>query len=180
MNHNKEQKLSTFMSLILRHEPAKFGVHLATDGSCTIQELTDAINNQPNWSGITREHIKQVVENCSKQRYELRDERIRAKYGHSKVKVPRTPSTPPSTLFHGTNTKVVETILLEGIKKMERDVHLSEGTEFATLAGKRRGELVILKVDAKKAHEKGVLFYHAGNDVWLSEFIPSQYLSIHQ
>lgn len=41
-------------------------------------------------------------------------------------------------------------------------VHLSATTKFATLAGKRRGELVLVVVDAQKAYEAGVKFYPAG------------------
>jgi putative RNA 2'-phosphotransferase len=177
MNQKDEEKLSKFMSKILRHDPSKFGVNLKEDGSCTIPELVDAINSQINWSVVTVENITQVVKNCPKQRYAINDGRIKANYGHSKTKIQYLPNKPPEILYHGTNKKVEELILNEGIKPMGRNyVHLSEGVEFATLAGKRRGELVILKIDAKNAYLNGVKFYYADNEVWLSDYISPKYI----
>lgn len=177
MNKKTEEDLSRLMSFILRHKPEQFDLKLAKDGSCLIAELISAIKTNSRWSNVTEDDIQQVVANCSKQRYKIEGNRIKANYGHSKVKVPRVASIPPKVLYHGTNTKVADKILIEGIKSMGRDVHMSEGKEFATLAGKRRGELVILKVDAESAHKDGVKFYFAENEVWLSEFIPSKYLT---
>ncbi len=177
MNKKDEEKLSKFMSKILRHDPLNFGVNLKEDGSCTIRELVDAINSQINWNGVTVENIIQVVKNCPKQRYAINDGRIKANYGHSKTKIQYQPKKPPEILFHGTNKKVEELIRNEGIKPMGRNyVHLSEAVEFATLAGKRWGELVVLKVDAKNAYENGVKFFFADNEVWLSDYISPKYI----
>lgn len=177
MNKKIEEDLSRFMSFILRHKPENVGLKLEKDGSCSIEELVNAINSQNNWNNVTVENVRQVAKNCPKQRYKIEGNRIKANYGHSKVKIPRTSSIPPKILYHGTNAKVVDKILVEGIKSMGRDVHMSEGVEFATLAGKRRGELVILKVDSESAHKDGIKFFFAEHDVWLSEYIPPKYLT---
>lgn len=178
MNNKTETKLSIFMSLILRHKSKDFGVTLLEDGSCLIAELISAINSNSNWSGITKDNVIQVVNNCKKQRYAIEGDRIKANYGHSSVKIKREEKIPPTILYHGTNTKVVDLILKDGIKSMNReDVHMSEGLEFATLAGKRRGELVIVKIDAESAYNDGVKFFYAGNEVWLSDHIPPKYLT---
>lgn len=50
-------------------------------------------------------------------------------------------------------------------------VHLSESLEFAILAGKRRGKLVILEVDTEKALANQVKFYKANHGVWLTNLI---------
>jgi putative RNA 2'-phosphotransferase len=176
MNEKQEQKLSKFMSLILRHTPEKFGLKLEIDGSCTIDELVNTINAQSNWTGITNDNIHQVAKNCPKQRYKIEGDRIKANYGHS-LEVPRVEKIPPDVLYHGTNTKVIDLIMKDGIKRQQRDIHMSEGTEFATLSGQRRGKLVIVKIDAKTASNDGVKFYYAAHDVWLADFIPQQYLT---
>lgn len=178
MNKKRENNLSKFMSKILRHDPEKFGLKLANDGTCKINDLVKAINSQVNWNGITAENIEQVVKNCEKQRYTIEGSRIKANYGHSIQKVKYQEKEPPEILYHGTNTNVKDLILIEGIKSMGREyVHMSEGEEFATLAGKRKGELAIINVAAKTAYKDGIKFYYAGNEVWLSEFVPSKYLS---
>ncbi|WP_233901847.1 RNA 2'-phosphotransferase [Paenibacillus polymyxa] len=103
---------------------------------------------------------------------------IRANYGHSTGRVDYKEATTPTTLYHGTNTKVIQNIFNEGIKPMGRKyVHLSESLEFAILAGKRRGELVILEVDTEKASANQVKFYKANHGVWLADLVPPQYLN---
>ncbi|MNI82600.1 RNA 2'-phosphotransferase [compost metagenome] len=139
----------------------------------------EAIRKQPKWSGVTEEDIEQVVRNSDKQRFEIANGRIRARYGHSHDKVNYIPGEPPNVLYHGTNKIALPSIIEEGLRPMGRQyVHLSEGTHFATLAGSRRGELVILKVDTPSAKQMGVTFYYAGNDVWLADGVPPQSLSV--
>lgn len=80
-------------------------------------------------------------------------------------KVRYAPAEPPVVLYHGTNRRVLAAIMKEGLKPMGRQyVHLSEGTHFAALAGSRRGELAMLKIDALSAKQSGVTFYYAGNE----------------
>jgi putative RNA 2'-phosphotransferase len=180
LNHETEKQLSKFMTKLLRHTPEEFGLVLnPLDGSCLLSELLNVIQTQSQWSWINHEDIIQVVKNSDKQRFEIREDRIRARYGHSHDKVQYRPAVPPSILYHGTNPKALSSILKEGIRPMSRQyVHLSEGTHFASMAGKRRGELVLLTIDTVKARELGITFYFAGNEVWLSEFIPASCCTI--
>lgn len=174
LNKETETRLSKFMTKLLRHTPGAYGLVLdPADGSCRLDKLHSVIRSQPKWSRVTVEDIEQVVKNCEKQRFEIKDGRIRARYGHSHDKVQYEPGIPPDSLYHGTNTHAAPTIMSEGIRPMGRQyVHLSEGTHFATLAGKRRGELVILSVDTRKAAAAGTRFYYAGNEVWLADSVP--------
>ncbi|WP_337104307.1 RNA 2'-phosphotransferase [Paenibacillus sp. YIM B09110] len=180
LDQASENTLSKLMTKLLRHAPEQFGVELnPEDGSCTINALLDAIQAQPKWSATKLEHIEQVVRNSDKQRFEIDGGRIRARYGHSHDRVQYVPGEPPSVLYHGTNGKALPTIMKEGIHPMSRQyVHLSEGTHFAALAGSRRGELVILKVDTAMAKQLGVIFYYAGNEVWLTDGVPATCCSI--
>ncbi|MDQ0114896.1 RNA 2'-phosphotransferase [Paenibacillus harenae] len=175
-----EKTLSKLMTKLLRHAPEEFGVALnPEDGSCTVNSLLEAIKALPKWSGIKQDDIEQVVRNSDKQRFEIEGGRIRARYGHSHDKVSYVPGDPPARLYHGTNEKALPSIMKEGIVPMSRQyVHLSEGTHFAALAGSRRGELVILKVDTTIAKQLGVTFYYAGNEVWLADGVPSACCSI--
>ncbi|MEK3785452.1 RNA 2'-phosphotransferase [Paenibacillus sp. FSL K6-1230] len=176
LDQAKEKSLSKLMSLLLRHKPEEFGVVLdPEDGSCPIKVLLGAIQTQRGWSWVRQEDIEQVVRNSDKQRFEIVEDRIRARYGHSHGKIRYEATQPPAVLYHGTNQNALPSIQKEGLKPMGRQyVHLSEGTHFATLAGKRRGELVILRVDTQCAQESGVSFYYAGNEVWLADRVPPQ------
>ncbi len=89
-----------------------------------------------------------MVCNSEKQRFEIKGDHISARYGHSHDKVQYPAGEPPAVLYHGTNNKALAAILKEGLKPMGRQyVHLSEGTHFASFAGSRRGELVLLRID---------------------------------
>jgi putative RNA 2'-phosphotransferase len=171
-----EKSLSKLMTKILRHTPEEFGVELnPEDGSCPVEVMLAAIRAQHKWSSVKVEDVEQVVRNSDKQRFVIEEGRIRARYGHSHDKVQYMPGTPPVVLYHGTNKMAVASILKEGIRPMSRQyVHLSEGTHFATMAGSRRGELVILAIDTVKGKQLGVTFYYAGNEVWLADFVPPE------
>lgn len=175
---NIELKLSKFMSYALRHRPDEFGLKLDEFGFCNVSDLLTAARQQKGLQSTEIRDIEEAVKNCKKQRFALREEQIKANYGHSFIVPKYEEKKPPAILHHGTNTNVVDRILQEGIKKMGRSfVHLSEGTDFAILAGQRRGEVVLLKVDAESAFRDGVKFYYADNEVWLSDFIPPQYVT---
>ncbi|MCR8636602.1 RNA 2'-phosphotransferase [Paenibacillus radicis (ex Xue et al. 2023)] len=180
LNERQQMSLSKLMSKILRHSPQDFGLSLDEgDGSCAIEDLLNILRKEARWSALGLEDIEQIVRNCEKQRFEITGGRIRARYGHSHDKLSYPMAEPPTVLYHGTNNKAAPVILEEGIRPMKRQyVHLSAGLHFATLAGKRRGELVILAVDTVKAVSWGVSFYYAGNEVWLADGIPSECCSI--
>lgn len=175
----KRDICSTFMSLILRHDPIKFGVILDKNGFCSLDDLLYAIQTNGNWMNIQMEDILQIVEESPKQRFEIKGDMIRARYGHSYKDIDYTPSTPPKVLYHGTNIKALKLIMATSLQKMKRKkVHLSASTHFATIAGKRRGKLALIEVDAEAAMKENILFYHAGGEVWLADEIPTKFLKV--
>ncbi|MGV7117447.1 RNA 2'-phosphotransferase [Paenibacillus kyungheensis] len=179
LTSKQEVQLSKYMSLILRHTPEEYGILLdARDGSCTLEELVHVLREQKGWSQITEGDIRQVVAQSDKQRFEINEDRIKARYGHSHTQVQYEQGTPPEILYHGTHEKALPLILEQGLLSMNRQyVHLSASTHFAELAGKRRGKLVLLQVDTVRAIEAGVTFYFAGHEVWLSDHIPAHCLT---
>ena len=87
------------------------------------------------------------------------------------------PTIPPPVLYHGTATKNVDSILKNGILKGNRQyVHLSADTETAQKVGSRHGKPYIFKIETFKMQQTGILFYQADNGVWLTDFVPSEFL----
>jgi len=87
------------------------------------------------------------------------------------------PVTPPEFLYHGTATRVLESILQEGLKPQQRQyVHLSTDIETATAVGQRYGKPVILTIKALLMHEQGFVFYRSENGVWLTDSVPASFL----
>lgn len=173
-------KLSKIMSKMLRHKPEEAGLELdLSDSSCHIHDFLRVIQSLPGWEKVKLTDIERVVRNSDKQRFEIQNDRIRARYGHSYQKIEYIAGNPPDILYHGTNEQALPFIMAEGLDPVGRQyVHLSESTEFAALAGSRRGKLVILKIDTIKARAEGIPFYYAGNEVWLAEWIPWELCTI--
>lgn len=141
------------------------------------REVSDLIANH----GYTQEMLDEIVATNNKQRYEYSEDKtkIRARQGHSVlVDVELKEMTPPDVLYHGTAVQYVDAILRGGIVKGKRlYVHLSQTEETARNVGKRHGEPVILKVDARKMSEAGIKFYLSNNGVWLTDYVGIEYVS---
>lgn len=177
---SKKDKLSIFISLILRHKPETIGIKLDDYGYADVNELIEKINNTGR--NINIEILEQIVKEDNKQRYSFNDDRskIRANQGHSiNVDVELKELEPPEYLYHGTATRFLDNIKNEGIIKQSRlYVHLSRDIDTAIKVGKRHGTPVILKINTGKMYENGYKFYLSENNVWLCEYIPFKYVEI--
>jgi putative RNA 2'-phosphotransferase len=111
-----DMKLSKLMTKMLRHKPLESGLQLdEEDGSCSVEELLRVIKALPGWSEIKLSDMERVVRNSDKQRFEIKDGRIKARYGHSYQKIQYTPGNPPAVLYHGTSKQALPFIMAEGI-----------------------------------------------------------------
>ena len=79
----KLDKLSVFISLVLRHKPDTVGINLDEHGWANVEELIDGINNTGR--KIDMEVLEAIVRTDNKQRYSFNEDRtlIRANQGHS-------------------------------------------------------------------------------------------------
>lgn len=177
---NRRIRLSKLMSLILRHEPAKFGVLLDAEGFTPLSSLLEALRRE--MPEVSEAEIHAVVATVEprKQRFSIVGDDIRANYGHSlDGKIAHAPARPPDRLFHGTAERAVAAILSSGLKPMARQyVHLTEDPDLALTVGARQGRPRLLRVNSARAHADGVLFYRANPSFWLADQVPSAYLSL--
>lgn len=179
---NTEQgrdELCSFMIRLLRHTPHEYGITLDEQGYCNLSELLAAVRKEPQWADLGIVDIAQAAGDCRHRRYEIAGGRIRAKYGHSVQRLKYEEARPPRILYHGTHKSVLEKLLAEGVKPVRRPyVYLTESPDLAADVGNRQGEAVIVEVEAARAGSEGVKFYLAPNEIWLSDFIPPQYMSL--
>ena len=171
-------RTSKFLSLILRHQPDAAGIALDRQGWADVPALLAGM--QKAGHPVTAEMLEEIVRTDEKQRYSFNAEhtKIRANQGHSvHVELGLEPVQPPETLWHGTASRFLDSIMQEGLKAMSRQyVHLSPDEETARKVGQRHGKPVILRVDAGQMHRDGFLFYRAENGVWLTDYVPREYL----
>lgn len=173
----KKDRLSVFLSLVLRHKPEAAGIQLDEHGWANVNELIDGVNNTGRV--LTMDKLEEIVADDEKGRYSFDESKqlIRANQGHSiLVDVDLKEAVPPDILYHGTATRFLSSIQQQGIKPMSRlYVHLSKDMETATKVGARHGKSVVLLIDAKKMHEEGIKFYLSANGVWLTNYVEWKY-----
>ena len=173
----KDQQISKFLSLILRHKPEAANIELDPNGWVDVDELLTKLNA----SGfkVDYERLEKVVANNNKQRFKLDvpNRRIRANQGHSiEVNLDLQETTPPDILFHGTAKAYIPSIREKGIIKGKRQhVHLSQDIETAINVGQRHGTPTVIEVNAKQMLVDGHVFYRSDNGVWLTDHVAPQY-----
>jgi putative RNA 2'-phosphotransferase len=172
---NKDN-ISKFLSYVLRHKPESIGLSMDKYGWVDIDELIIKSKDIV----LNKNIIKEVVESSDKQRFSIEGNKIRANQGHSfKVDLQLSPKKPPQKLYHGTATRFLESIELNGILPQSRQyVHLSDNIETAINVAKRHGKPAIIEIDTIKMYENGYIFYLSDNGVWLSKEIPYQYCQL--
>lgn len=177
-------KLSKFLALLLRHQPERFGLELDEAGWASLPRVVEVLDDLPHLRWADRSDVMRLAREGTgdgKKRFEVEEDRIRARYGHSlERRVAYEPVRPPERLYHGTSPEALETIRREGLKPMGRQyVHLSPDRETALRVGSRHApHPVVITVRAAAAHEAGVAFYHPGEGVYLAEPIPPAYLRL--
>ncbi len=179
---SKRTALSKLMSYILRHSPGDACIELEKGGWVSIEELVRGIRecwrNKEKYRWVTPEHIIAVASLDPKGRFEVRDGKIRAVYGHSKSISPDKLPTyyednSVKILYHGTASHLLRPIMKEGIRPRRRHyVHLTTDPVIAAETGARRGIPVVLEVDADCLRSRGIKVLKASNVIYLVEYVP--------
>ncbi len=172
--------LSKAISFALRHKPWVFELELDDRGWVAVDDLINAFRqNGSQWEKLAQSDIERIIATSEKERFEIKDDQIRALYGHSLPgKLKKTVASPPAILYHGTTSQVIDIIMKNGLKPMKRQyVHLSLDTETAIEVAKRKkGQVIVLQVSAQRAYQNGVKFYEGNEAVWLADDVPALYL----
>ncbi len=179
MTEQDIKRASKTFSHALRHAPEALNLRMDAQGWVMVDELLLQFSKKH--FGITFQDLEKIVAENNKKRFAFNEDftKIRASQGHSLdfVQMDYVPVEPPEVLYHGTGTNTVAIIKEEGIKKLTRQyVHLSQDTETANNVGSRHGKPFIFTVLAKKMHEAGHLFFQSENGVWLTDFVPIEFL----
>lgn len=180
MEKSRADKISKFLSLVLRHRPGAAGISLDEAGWTDVDALIAGCATA-GWA-LTRAELDHVVATNAKKRFEFDEagRRLRASQGHSvKVALGYVPTEPPELLYHGTVARFLPQIQREGLLKRERhQVHLSDEVATARAVGARRGKPLLLQIRAGAMHRAGHVFYLSSNGVWLTESVPVDFLAV--
>ena len=171
-------RLSRFLSFLLRHRPRDYPLSFDRQGFVSWSDLREQVESR--FPDVTEEEIRDVIAGSDKQRFEMREDKVRATYGHSfPVDIGVESIDPPPRLYHGTARDLAQMVLREGLKPRGRTyVHLSASLEEALAVGRRRDpNPAVLVVDSLAAHSSGIRFYASG-PLYLAGEIPPKFLSL--
>jgi len=177
LDGRKRLALSKRLSGILRHFPEKYGVRIDKHGWANIKDIVYGLKKDSMFEWVEEWHIIGIAMYDKKGRFEIKNDKIRARYGHSiKVHIEPIDQKVPEILYHGTTVERLRSILKQGIRPMKRImVHLTNSFETAVETGKRHGKnLVILEISSKCLEEKGYNILHQSKYIYTVEQVPPE------
>jgi len=183
MNDRELDHLGRVLTGILRHFPDRYGLEMEPHGWVSLPAIVRAISQKhPAYHWLRVMHLVAIAETDAKGRYEVREEKVRATYGHTvDVELDLPTENIPDLLFFPVTPEEAAIVLEVGLKPSDRKkVHLSKTAADAQAAGRvRTPEPVILAVDTQKARGGGLVIMRAGKTVYLVDQVPAEYLSRH-
>jgi putative RNA 2'-phosphotransferase len=173
-------RLVSTMAFALRHDPARFDLQLDDEGWTSFEDLVIAIRfERYEWQDIDETVIKDAI--AEMDRFEVRNGRIRAVYGHSvELAKPAKIEKPPAVLYHGTSVDNVSSIRQHGILRMRRQfVHLSSDYDWVVRFLDDKPAWTIFTVETAHPLDAGIAFRRANRHVWLTDTIPTRFLGVY-
>lgn len=180
LREERRVKLSKLLSGALRHFPEELDLELDAQGWTSLDALAKATRGRYAWA--TEGAVRAVIDTDPKGRFEAREGRVRAVYGHS-VEVELGPSdhaAVPEVLYHATAPGNVDRILVQGLEPMDRnEVHLSPSREAALEVGRRHAEApVLLAIDTERLTTLGFQVHARSEQVYTTSRVPPDCLDV--
>ena len=169
----KIKQLINFISYILERRPAEFGLVPDENGFVKIKELLKAVCEEESFKYVRRQHIDEILFTKSGPPFEVKDNLIRSKY-RDNLPQQTLAQNLPKLLYTCVRIKAYPFVLEKGIFPAgQKYVILSSDIDLAERIGKRSGQKpVLLIVNVQKTIAERILFYQAGDSIYLTEFIP--------
>jgi putative RNA 2'-phosphotransferase len=180
MNDRELDHLGRVLTGILRHFPDRYGLTMEPNGWVSLPQIVRAISQKhPAYHWLRVTHLVAIAETDGKGRYEVRDERVRATYGHTvEVELDLPTENVPEHLYYPVTPEEATIVLEVGLRPSDRKkVHLSKTAADARAAGAvRTPEPVILEIDTTRARGAGIVIMQAGKTVYLTDQVPPEFL----
>jgi putative RNA 2'-phosphotransferase len=174
MAQQRLKQLEKIISYILGRNPAEFGLVPDPDGFVKIKEFLKVVQEEKGLKHIRRSSIDEILISVPDPLIEIRGNQIRSKAFQTPSVYPKAVDI-PKILFTCVRRKAYAYIIENGIFPMGfSHVILSSNSDMAEKIGRRRDpEPVRLSVQTQKCMDKGIIFYSAGEILYLAESIPS-------
>ena len=170
------ERFSRWMAYVLRHNPTRYGLTADQYGFVDLELFMRIARRR--YPQASEETLTKLIDAGTSTRFELVENRLRARYGHS---IPVQPAgeaiEPPAVLYFGLEAMRLPAVLAEGLKPIDRQLlHLSDRVEDAwAMIRRKTPHPAVVRVDAAQAAKEGVLFY-LEQKVYLAAAIPAAHL----
>ena len=173
MAQQRLKQLEKIISYILGRNPAEFGLVPDTERFIKIKEFLKVLQEEKGLKHIRRSSIDEILITVPNPLIEIRGNQIRSKAIESSSVYKKSLNV-PKLLFTCVRRKAYGNVIEKGIFPMGfSHVILSSNSDMAEKIGRRRDpEPVRLTVQAQKCMDEGIIFYNAGETLYLAESIP--------
>ena len=163
------------MDYILSRRPDEFGLVTDVNGFIKIKELLKAVNEEDGLRYVRRAHLNEVMLTVPDHRIEISDNLIRSKW-RDKLPQQRYAMDPPRLLYTCVRRKAYPHVHEKGIQPTGfSQVVLSSDRQMAERIGGRIDRpAVLLTVQVQKSLDRGTVYFQAGENLFLADFIPAQ------
>lgn len=173
---NKLEVITHDLLRVLRHAPEEASISMDFNGWVDAEDVLRWLEKRlPSARDVG---LYRLVERLG-DRFQIKDQKIRASYGHSSENYqPTSFAVPTEPLFHGTGANQWSLIEAFGlVSGRRRFAQLTTNFEYAQkIARSHADEPIVLQVTCRGAINAGVQFLETGTHVWLSPNVPAQFL----
>ena len=167
------KKLAKLLDYILGRRPDEFGLVTDSEGFVKIKELLKALSEEEGLSYVRRAHLNEILLTLPNPSFEIVDNAIRAK-DRQHLPAHTYAHEPPKLLYHCVRQKAYPHVFTKGINPTGYSrVILSADLDLAQRIGRRIDRSPVrLTVQVQACLDKGVVFFKAGEALFLADFIP--------
>ena len=175
MSRERLTDTSKKLSWLLRHGAPSQGIAMDAAGWVAVDDVLKALR-------MPRSLLEQVVQENTKNRLELKEDRVRASQGHSTEGMPVTLEGleasweevhEDTSIWHGTSVDAARGIAREGIRPAARThVHMTDAPGSAV--GKRAQVDLMLEVNPARLRAQGLRVFRSQNGVVLVRRVPRE------
>jgi putative RNA 2'-phosphotransferase len=167
------KQLAKLIDYILSRRPDEFGLVTDAHGFIKIKELLKAITEEDGFKYVRRSHLDEIRVTLPGHSFEIVDKVIRSK-DRDRLPPHTYALVVPKLLFTCVRRKAHPQVNVKGIRPTGfSHIILSSDRDMAERIGKRIEQApVVLSVNVQQSQTKGVVFFQAGETLYLADFIP--------
>ncbi len=171
LQRNPDQ-LAKFLAYMLGRKPDEFGLIPDSQGYVKIKDLLKALSEEDEYRYVRQSHLNEILLSVTKPPIEISDTLIRA-VSREHLKPIAKAKNLPKLLYSCVRQKAHPVLLEKGLMpSFHSQVVLSASPEMAKRIGRRSDpKPVLITVQVQKAQANGIVFYQAGNELYLSDAI---------